>query len=216
MTRRRHRSQLRGDRVTAVGDDLQVEMVERHRLRGVHLDPLPLRLAERGAPRSGRVAVEGRRAACHHVTGQVLRGEHGDATRRRVGEPERGVEHVVGRGGGEADRAPGAERAVARDPQLADQRLLVLGGPRRDDDRARSAHLEDERVVGGERPRGGDEVGGHAHDLVGVHVGRARRVVADPDLGEADVVAQRVVECCRRRWCRRARSRAGGTSASGT
>ena len=114
--------------------------------------------------------------------------------RGRVREPEHGVEHVVGRGGREPDRARAAEGAVARDPQLADERLLVLGVPRRDDDRARPAHLEHERVVGGERPGCRHEVGGHPHDLVGVHVGRARRVVADPDLREADVVAQRVVD----------------------
>ena len=63
---------------------------------------------------------------------------------------------------------------------------------RRDHDGAQPGHLVHECPVGRGRAGRVDQVGGHPHDLVGAHVLGARRVVPEPDLGEADPVRERL------------------------
>ena len=187
--------------VPAVGHDLQVEVVERRRLR-------------RSAPRPTAPAAGRRRCSTRWPghrrtpTSRAPRTSPGRCSDARTVMPPFAASGTPSAASSTSSGAAVANRIVppALKARSAGTRNLrtsasssweYRGGI---DDGARPAHLVDEGPVGGERPGGRDEVGRHPHHLVGVHVGGAGRVVADPDLGEADVVAQTGSRWCRRRW----------------
>ena len=148
-------------RMAAVSRDVQLERVERERLRGAHADPRASPAAERGGPRGGGVAV--------HRTGRARFGVAlKPAGRRRFGRT-RGAEYPVeqvirccvaearGAADGEVPAAGEIERAV-------EASFVVLARPVVGRD-AQAGHDEVERQVNAAAAGPGEQVERHAHGL---------------------------------------------------
>ena len=88
----------RGHRVLAVGDDLEVEVVEGDGLRQVVLQPLAGLVggAEPGLPEGRRVAVEGLDRPGPQIAGEAALGVRHDAGVVGTGPADQAVDLVVG------------------------------------------------------------------------------------------------------------------------
>ena len=211
--------QLRRHRVPAVGDDLQVEVVERSRAAGCATSThCPTGVTERGAPRGGGIAVERRRAARRDVAREVLRRAHGDAAVRRVRDA-RAASSSTSSGAAVARRAVPAPPKVrvsgTRSGGPAPPRPASTAAGRRPCATGSSRTRAGGRRRGARRRRRGRSA--CARSRRRARRSRPGRVVAQADLGEADVVActaqSTVVTDV---GVGDARSRVGGTCASGT
>ena len=198
---------LRRHRVLAVGDDLQVEVVERHRRAASPRRPTapPARRTRcstrsTGSPSNAddpRAAMSAGRC-CDDVT-VMPPARHARGCRA----PSRARRRVRRLRAGRCRRTPNDRASGTRKRRTSATSSSRVA--RRHHDVARPAHLVHERTVGGLLARGVDQVGRHAHDLVGAHVlGSGRVVAAGGSRRSPTLLNVRLRGARRPRWCRRA------------
>ena len=170
-------------RVPAVGDHPDIEMIDRHRLRGVDLGPLPPHLVEGRLPGRGRIVVERSAASTRQAPGHECARRDAPA-RRDVARPQRVLDRGVGRFSAHGRIAGQVEGARGRKRELSSDRQLGLIARRHRPGRV-STHDEGQGMVAGRRSERIEQVARHLHDLMEPDV-VSRVRVAQADLGEAD------------------------------
>ncbi len=179
-------------RVAPVRDDDQPELVEGHRSRDRHVEPLAHRVIEGGGPRGGVGTVERGGASRFEIGAERPRGLNRDTPGVGPGDPEQAVDDRARRGEGEPPGAAQREVTTGWNRERACQRGLLFRDVRGGKDRSLAGHDVGQGLLRRAAGSASYQVRGHLHDLIHSEV-VAGVLVAEADFGEADRARVRVV-----------------------